>query len=262
MMAFRREPYLWLHLAGIAVAPLWCLGTWLGIAAGESWFPARVELTLLVFLGAGPLLWMQWQRPFNPFCLLVVALPAARLTEAQRRWLSLLESNRTRLLALVGILPLVILLNQGYQLAPIATPASPFPNHLVGFGVAAIAFLLANLFVQVPLSMMGLLLVSEERFQAVEPVPVTAVSGRFLQFGVPVAQILPPLASAPTTATPPTPADTETSASEPSAETESPESTPETPAVETATPKPAKSETVDTVPGDTTASPEEPASQD
>ena len=35
MRSFRSEPFLWIHLAGIAVAPLGLLVVWLALAIGD-----------------------------------------------------------------------------------------------------------------------------------------------------------------------------------------------------------------------------------
>lgn len=199
MSTFRQEPYLWLHIAGLTVIPLWGLGIWLGIAAGEPIASYRLEETVLVLVGVAPWLWMQWRRPFNPFSLLAVSLPPNVLTADQRRWLTLLKSRKTQIFALFAVLPMIWLLGECYKFAPLATGATPIPNHVLGFGVAAIAFLGANLFMQVSLSMVGLLLLtSETRFTATTPYEVTAINADFFRFGLQMRQILPPVA-APTT---------------------------------------------------------------
>lgn len=195
MSTFRQEPYLWLHIAGLAAIPLWGLGVWLGIAAGEPIASYRLEETALVAIGVAPWLWMQWRRPFNPFSLLAVSLPPNVLTDDQRRWLTLLKSRKTQVVALLAILPMVWLLGECYRLAPLAVGATPISNHVLGFGVAAIAFLGANLFMQVSLSMVGLLLLtSEAKFAETMPYDVTQINGDFFRFGLQMRQILPPVA--------------------------------------------------------------------
>ncbi|MGB0562355.1 MAG: low-complexity tail membrane protein [Spirulinaceae cyanobacterium] len=195
MRTYRQDPYLWLHLAGLAVLPLWGLALWLGVAAGESWLPYGVEEAILVVLGVAPWLWVQWQRPFNPFSVLLVSLPPQRLTPAQCQWLQLLKSTRTRIVAVLAVLPAVWWLGQCYQLAPLATAVTPIPNHGLGLLVAAIAFSGANLFLQVSLSMVGLLLLtSEQRFAATEPYAVDRIGRDFFRFGPQLPRILPPIA--------------------------------------------------------------------
>ncbi|MEM9245882.1 MAG: low-complexity tail membrane protein, partial [Cyanobacteria bacterium P01_F01_bin.153] len=74
MTALRRDPHLWIHLAGLASVPLWldlCLA---GLAVGDPVVPPWLEMGLLGLIGSGPLLWMQWQRPFYPFSLLLFAI--------------------------------------------------------------------------------------------------------------------------------------------------------------------------------------------
>lgn len=192
MRPYRQEPYLWLHVVGLAALPLWALGIWLGVAAGQPWLPYGVEETLLVLLGVAPWLWMQWQRPFNPFAVLVVSLLPTVLTTEQRQWLRLLKSTKTRIVAVLALLPMIWLLGQCYQLAPLASSVTPIPNHGLGLLVAAIAFSGANLFMQVALSMVALLLLtSEAQFAAASPYEPERIGVDFFRFGLQWRQILP-----------------------------------------------------------------------
>ncbi|NEO84546.1 MAG: low-complexity tail membrane protein [Spirulina sp. SIO3F2] len=210
MNPFRQEPYLWLHVAGLAVLPLWALGVWLGVAAGEPWLPYGVEETLLVLLGIAPWLWVQWRRPFNPFAILVVSLPPAVLTTEQRQWLQLLKRPQNRIVAVLAVLPMVWLLGQCYQLAPLASSVTPIPNHGLGLLVAAIAFSGANLFIQVALSMVGLLLLtSEAQLAAAAPYDPKQIDSDFFRFGFKQRQILPPVVRQPSSAPQPETTDTD-----------------------------------------------------
>lgn len=192
MRPYRQEPYLWLHVVGLAALPLWALGIWLGVAAGQPWLPYGVEETLLVLLGATPWLWMQWQRPFNPFAVLVVSLLPTVLTTEQRQWLRLLKGTKTRIVAVLALLPMIWLLGQCYQLAPLASAVTPIPNHGLGLLVAAITFSGANLFMQVAMSMVVLLLLtSEAQFAAALPYEPERISTDFFRFGLQWRQILP-----------------------------------------------------------------------
>ncbi|MDB9495156.1 low-complexity tail membrane protein [Spirulina subsalsa CS-330] len=207
MTSFRSDPYLWLHLAGLAAVPLWLFVAWLGIAAGYPIAPTLLEIILLVSVGIVPILVMQWKRPFSPFGLLLFSLQPSQLSLAQRKMLQRLQSNRTHFLTGLGVIPMIWIIGQLYTLAPLAQGATPIPNHVVGLGVAAIALLAANLFWQVPLSVVGVLLTRPSQFDATEPYPVAAISAAFTSPGFPVQKILP-VASSAQIAAPPTPGST------------------------------------------------------
>ncbi|MEM8641866.1 MAG: low-complexity tail membrane protein [Cyanobacteria bacterium P01_G01_bin.54] len=240
----RQDPYLWLHIAGLAVLPLWGLVLWLGVAAGEPWFPYGVEEALLVVLGAAPWLWVQWQRPFNPFSVLAIALTPNCLTPEQRQWLQVLKGPRTRIVAVLAVLPAVWWLGQCYRLAPLAISVTPIPNHGLGLLVAAIAFSGANLFLQVSLSMVGLLLLtSEQQFAAAKPYAVDRIGSDFFRFGPQLPQILPPLKPI----APPVTVEPES----PEPETVEPETqNPETPSAAAAEDNPVAETAIENIPED------------
>lgn len=192
MGSFRQEPYLWVHLAGLATVPLWLDLCLVGLATGIPRVPPIFELALLVLLGSGPILWMQWRRPFSIFSLLVLVLPPDLLTEDQRRILRLFKSPTTKALSLLVPLGLTWTLLQLYRLAPIAASVTPLhTGHTVGFLVALISFLACNLFIQVPLSVLRVLAVGSKRFALVDPYPVEEIPQDFTMLGMRVNKILP-----------------------------------------------------------------------
>ncbi len=171
MRSFRSEPFLWIHLAGIAVAPLGLLVVCLALAIGDPLTPFWLELVILAAIAIVPIFWMQWSRPFEIFSLLVIALRPDALTVEQRKILSLFKTTKQRVLALVTALMMVALLWEIYQFAPIAAlPVVNFPQiRILGLIIAAVAFLVSNLFIQVPISVLGILFTKEEAFSTIEP---------------------------------------------------------------------------------------------
>ncbi|HEY9762843.1 MAG TPA: low-complexity tail membrane protein, partial [Trichocoleus sp.] len=164
MRSFRLDPYLWVHLAGLAVVPLWLDLCLLGLSTGSPVFPIGIEIGFLSLVGALPILLMQLQKPFCIYSLLFLAVRPDRMNEDQRRTLRFFRDPLAKFLAGLAPLPLIWAVWRLYALAPLATDLSPFPNHGIGLVVAAIAFLLANLFVQVPLGVLRVLLVPERAF--------------------------------------------------------------------------------------------------
>ena len=74
MRSFWSDPYLWVHLAGLAAVPIFLEICLIGFAVGDPLLPGWLELLLVAAIGSAPILWMQWQRPFYIFSLVGVAL--------------------------------------------------------------------------------------------------------------------------------------------------------------------------------------------
>jgi hypothetical protein len=195
MRNFWFNPYLWVHLAGLAVVPLWLGLCLLGLAVGDPLLPPWLEVGLVAIVGIAPIVWMQWQRPFYIFSLLAVRLKPAGLTPDHCRVLTLLQRQKNPLVIGLGSLALCFILGKLYDIATIAADITPLPPNarVLGLLLAAIAFLASNLFLQVPLSVLQVLLVREATFAATEPYPVDKILTTFTAIGWPVNQILPEL---------------------------------------------------------------------
>jgi len=195
MRSFWSDPYLWIHLAGLAVVPVLLELCLLGLAVGVPILPPWLELCLIAAIGVGPILWMQLRRPFFIFSLIAVALKPSALTEDQRRLLTLFRSQRNQVFTVLVALGLLGILTKLYGIAPIAADWVTILNdsRLLGLLLAAIAFLLANLFTQVPVSVLGVLSDSDGVFAHTSPYPTEQVGRDFSLLGLWVNKILPPL---------------------------------------------------------------------
>lgn len=193
MRSFWSEPFLWIHLAGLAALPLLLGLLLLALAVGDPILPVWLEISLIAAIGIAPILWMQLVRPFNIFSILILALRPEQLTVEQRKILSLFKSPLEKVLALLAPIFLVWGLLQIYRLAPTAASVVSFlPEwRQAGLLVAAVAFLLSNLFLQVPLSVLSVLLTSESKFAAIEPYPTEKIRQDFTIPGLQVNKILP-----------------------------------------------------------------------
>ncbi|MGF1538000.1 MAG: low-complexity tail membrane protein [Elainellaceae cyanobacterium] len=195
MRAFWFDPYLWIHLAGLAAAPLWLELCFVGLAIGDPVLPQAAELAIVAAVGGVPVLWMQWQAPFYIFSVLVAALRPAQLTEAQRRLLPFFKGGMLKSLSLVVAAALVGLLWKLDQLIPLIAPAAlqwPVPQQRwFGLGLAAIAFLLVNLFTQVPVSVLRVLWVPESSVANAAPYPVDKIAQQFTVLGWQTSRLLP-----------------------------------------------------------------------
>lgn len=193
MRSFWTEPFLWIHLAGLAAMPLALEVVWLGLAVGDPILPVWLEWLLLAIVGIAPVLWMQLTRPFDIFSILVLALKPEQLTLEQRRLLSLFKTKNNPVLNIVAAVFMLWVLWQIYKVAPVAATVATFlPQwRIAGLLLAGLAFLGSNLFLQVPLSVLQVLLASESEFGLAEPYPVEKMSQDFTIPGFKVNQILP-----------------------------------------------------------------------
>jgi len=204
MTSPRHDPYVWIHLAGLATVPLWldlCLS---GLAVGDPVVPPWLELTTLGWVGTVPILWMQLQRPFYIFSIPGLAIRPDKLGEDRRRLLTLQRNWGTRILVCLSAIALFLVLYWLYQLAPIAADMTPFAakSRTAGWLICAVSFLFANLFVQVPATVIPLLLASPSTLENSQPYEPTAILKRFMVLGLRVPAILPDLDQSSTTSPP------------------------------------------------------------
>ena len=197
MRSFWTEPFLWIHLAGLAALPLALELVWLGLAVGDPTLPVWLELLLVGAVGIVPVLWMQLTNPFDIFSILVLAIKPEQLTQEQRRLLSLFKTKTNPVVTIAAAVFMLWVLWQIYRVAPVAAAVAPFAPRwrIAGLLVAALAFLGSNLFLQVPLSVAQVLLASESEFAATEPYPVEKLPQDFTIPGIRVNKILPAVAT-------------------------------------------------------------------
>lgn len=192
MATHRYDPYLWVHLAGLATVPLWLAICGLGLAVGSPQWPG-LELALLSLVGVSPVLWMQVAKPFYIFSLLALTLKPTALSDDQRRMLTLFQRWWVRGLAVAAPVPLVWLLWEIYPRAVVASDITPFApwGRLGGLAVAAGSFAMANLFLQVPVSVLAVMATSDKRFKRTTPYPLDKINDTFTQVGIPLNRLLP-----------------------------------------------------------------------
>jgi hypothetical protein len=156
--------------------------------------PVWFELLFVGGLGIAPILWMQWQKPFCIFSLLLFSLRPDHLSEDQRKLLGLFKSPVNQFLSVGVAVVMAGVLWRFYQVAPIANGLIfPMATRGTGLLVAAIAFFFANLFLQVPVSVGRVLLIGDRTFTATQPYPVEQVPTDFTLLGFRVNSILPTL---------------------------------------------------------------------
>ncbi len=190
---FWSEPFLWIHLAGLALLPLCLEVVWLGLAVDAPQLPFWLELILLGAFGVLPILWMQWYRPFDIFSLLILVVKPQQLTESQRKILSLFKTRKHRFFSLIASGIMLGVLWKIYCLTPLAaTVALVLPqSRILGLTLAGMAFLASNLFLQIPVSVLSVLMTSQSKFEATEAIAQEAIAQEFTLAGFRVRKILP-----------------------------------------------------------------------
>jgi hypothetical protein len=193
--SFWLEPFLWIHLAGLAVLPLCLQVVWIALSIGDPLPWTWLEIAILTIVGTVPVLWMQITKPFDIFSILIVALKPQEMSESQRKILSLFLRQQQKLIAWLGGVIMVGLSLALYQFAPVAGGVTSIAAswHFVALLVAAISLALANLFLQVPLSVLGVLWTKEEQFNNTEALAVDRIASSFMIPGFRVKKILNPL---------------------------------------------------------------------
>ena len=193
MKSFWSEPFLWIHAAGLAAVPLFLGVCLLGLASAVPQLPVWLELLLVAAPGISLVVAMQLLRPFNIFNVLIVSVRPQMLSTNQRRLLRLFKQPSQRPLVVLVPIVLVAILWQLYQWAPAASSVLPEPpgGRAGGLVVATLAFAASNLFFQVPVAVLRVLLTGESEFAAAEPYPVEQIHQDFTSVGLRVNRILP-----------------------------------------------------------------------
>lgn len=184
MQKLRAEPFLWIHIAGIVVFPLWMALTVIGLATGAPLLPVWLEQLILLTLGIGLVARMQIRRPFYLFSVLAVSLPPEQLSPQRCRILSGFQSWTYRLVPLLVILVMILLGEWLYDIAPLFHSLSFLPeNRVVGLGVAILGFWGANLFIQIPAAAAWALSSDQHRLDQYSPVDPETVESQFTVVG-------------------------------------------------------------------------------
>jgi hypothetical protein len=192
MSALRSEPFLWIHLSGIALFPALLEVVWVGLAIGSPGSFSTLELVLIAIIGILPVLLMQLIRPFEIFSILLFALKPECLSLEQRQILAVFRTTKLKFLSAIAAGIMILLLWLLYSLSPLAIGlASFFPqSHVLGLEIAILAFLGSNLFLQVPISVLAVLLTNKSQLATMEPYPVDKINQDFTVPGIKVNQIL------------------------------------------------------------------------
>jgi hypothetical protein len=187
---FWSDPYLWVHGAGLAVVPLALLLCLWGLGMGDPLLPSLLEVILVALAGILPIGWMQLQRPFCIYSLPFVVVDPSQLTEAQRRLLTLFRTQRNPWIVGLASGGLFLVLRQLYEVSGLFSSGD---NRGLGLVLAALGFLAANLFLQVPLSVLRVMGVTDDQVAQTLPYPIAQIKSDFWGYGRSVPRLLPDL---------------------------------------------------------------------
>jgi hypothetical protein len=189
------DPYLWLHVTGLALLPLSLALVAIALAWGTPLPFAVGELVLVVLLGGVPVWALQILRPWNPFSFLFFQIPPERMDERQKQILRLIQGTRKPLLNILGAVVMVVLLWQIAHYAPLASSVSAgfWQWRVIGLVLAIAGFLLSNILLQIPLTLLPTLLLSEKTVSEIEPHPNVSIRRDFACWGIPMGQLFPSL---------------------------------------------------------------------
>lgn len=181
------EPYVWVHVAGILVFPVWMGLCTIGLASADPVLPIWLEMAAIAMLGAGPVLAMQLLKPFNIFSALMVAIPTDCLDDRRRRTLAVFQDREQQLLALVVATLMCCFLVDAYHWAPLVETFSPIRD-APGAGIsrivlATVGFLGANLFLQVPLATLRAMAMPDSIVVGIVPVQTEDSAEHFTTLG-------------------------------------------------------------------------------
>ena len=190
-MKTRSELFLWIHLGGIIIFPLLLAITLIGLAVGER-YSYLLELPLITASSILPILLMQLYRPFNIFSVLFVALKAESLTNNQKKILALFQRKGQKIANIIAAILMSLSLWLLYYFSPmVADLAHWLPQQrILGLAIAIVAFFGSNLFLQIPLNALQVLLANELTFAQVEQCTSDEIEHDFTSPGIKVSQML------------------------------------------------------------------------
>jgi hypothetical protein len=189
--SLRSEPFLWIHLTGIAVFPIFVELTIAGLSMGDS-YPLILELPLIIGITVLPVLLMQIMRPFDIFSILFVSLKPESLRDRQKAILSLFQTFKQKLFSAIAAVMMMVLLWLLYRLSPLAIGIVDFlpQQRILGLAIATVGFLGSNLFLQIPLSVLLVLLTKQSKLSQTSPYPVDKILQDFTMAGIKINKIL------------------------------------------------------------------------
>ena len=189
--SLRSEPFLWIHLLGISVFPVFIGITIIGLSIGDSYFFIG-ELILLTVITVIPVFVMQFKRPFNIFSVLFLSLKPKCLNDRQKTILSLFKRFKHKFISAIAAVLMTALLWLLYRLSPLAVGTVGFipQQRLLGLAIASVGFFASNLFFQIPLSTLLVLSTKQIKLDRTFAYSLDEITRDFTTVGIQIDRIL------------------------------------------------------------------------
>ena len=182
--------FVWGNIFLMALIPWLLIQSMAGLAVGDPIFPDWFEISLLGLPAIALVTWLQWIQPISPFSLWLIAKPSEKLTEQERRALTLISQPRngwyvTGWIAIAVAVFMSAVFCKIYAASPLSQVIAPFPDHFRFLGVlwAEIFFLLSNFLLQSGVSALRVKLADEADLSSLSPFAPEKINDSFTHLG-------------------------------------------------------------------------------
>ena len=174
----------------MALIPWLLIQSMAGLSVGDPIFPDWFEISLLGLPAIALVTWLQWIQPISPFSLWLIAKPSEKLTEQERRALTLISQPRngwyvTGWIAIAVAIFMSAVFCKIYAASPLSQVIAPFPDRFRFFGVlwAEIFFLLSNFLLQSGVSALRVKFADDADLSSLSPFAPEKINDSFTHLG-------------------------------------------------------------------------------
>ena len=182
--------FVWGNIVLMALIPWLLIQSMAGLAVGDPIFPDWFEISLLGLPAIALVTWLQWIQPISPFSLWLIAKPSEKLTEQERRALTLISQPRngwyvTGWIAIAGAVFMSAVFCKIYAASPLSQVIAPFPDRFRFFGVlwAEVFFLLSNFLLQSGVSALRVKFADDADLSSLSPFAPEKINDSFTHLG-------------------------------------------------------------------------------
>jgi hypothetical protein len=182
--------FVWGNIVLMALIPWLLIQSMAGLAVGDPIFPDWFEISLLGLPAIALVTWLQWIQPISPFSLWLIAKPSEKLTEQERRALTLISQPRngwyvTGWIAIAVAIFMSAVFCKIYAASPLSQVIAPFPDHFRFLGVlwAEVFFLLSNFLLQSGVSALRVKFADEADLSSLSPFAPEKINDSFTHLG-------------------------------------------------------------------------------
>jgi hypothetical protein len=182
--------FVWGNIFLMALIPWLLIQSMAGLAVGDPIFPDWFEISLLGLPAIALVTWLQWIQPISPFSLWLIAKPSEKLTEQERRALTLISQPRngwyvTGWIAIAVAVFMSAVFCKIYAASPLSQVIAPFPDRFRFLGVlwAEVFFLLSNFLLQSGVSALRVKFADDADLSSLSPFAPEKINDSFTHLG-------------------------------------------------------------------------------